>query len=329
MSISVGITGLGFEVGDRVVTNKDLEKILDTNDQWIQEKIGIEERRHVEKEQGLSDLALPAARKALLDAGISPEELDLIIVSTITPDHTNVSTACKLQHLLGATNAAAFDLSNGGCPGSVYGIVTGSKFISDGTYKNVLVLGGEIYSKFVNWEDRSICVYFGDGVGAAVLQQVEEGYGIMAHSLGADGSGYDALAAPAGGSKLPLSENTFKKGLHFAKMDGKQIWEFATRIFSESITKTLDKLKLTVNELDYVISHQANINIIKVGMDRLGMPMSKTYTNISKYGNTGGASVFIALCEAVKKGNIKKGDNIALVAFGGGLAYGSVVMKWF
>ena len=328
-TVSVGIKGLGFEVGENVVTNHDLAKFLDTNDDWIKEKIGISERKHASKDKALSDLALIAAKKALKAAGIDARELDLIIVSTITPDHTNVSTACLLQNLLGADKAAAFDISNGGCPGSVYSLVTGSKFIADGTYKNVLVIAGEIYSKFVNWKDRSICVYFGDGVGAAVLQPVEEGYGILAHTLGADGSGYNVLAAPAGGSRMPINEEILKQGLNYAKMDGKSIWEFATRVFPESVAQSAKKANIEVSDIDFLISHQANINIIKVGMEKLGLPMTKTYTNIDRYGNTGGASVFIALTEAVDKGLIKRDDNLALVAFGGGLAYGSIIIRWF
>ena len=327
--IPVKIKGIDFAVGKKIVPNSFFESYLETTDEWIRNKIGIRERRYIDDDNlAFSDLALEAAKSVLLKTGTSAKDLDLIIVSTITPDHSNVATACLIQYELEASNAAAFDISNGGCPGSIYSLVTGSKFIADGTYKNVLVISGELFSKCVNMNDRGICVYFGDGVGAALLTPCEEGYGFLSENLGADGSGYYALAAPAGGSRLPISVDILQKGLHYAKMDGKAIWNFATTIFSDTIKKSLDKINKDVSDLDFVISHQANYNIIKVGMESLGLDMSKTYTNIEHYGNTGGASVFIALTEAVNKGFIKHGDLIALVSFGGGLAYGSLIMRW-
>ena len=325
---NAGITGIDFEVGENVVDNKYFENYLDTTDEWIRKKIGIKERRYVHKNEAFTDLALKAAKKAIRKADIKVEDIDLIIASTITPDHTNVASACLLQNLLGASKAAAFDLSNGGCPGSVYSLVTAAQFIEAGTYNTVLVVSGEIFSKTVNMEDRSICVYFGDGVGAAIVQNVCDGSGFISYKLGADGSGYYALAAEAGGSRKPIDEEAIKNKLHYAKMNGKAIWAFATQVFKKVIEESLEKVDLSIQDLDFVISHQANFNIIKYGMDDLGLPLEKTYINIDKYGNTGGASVFIALTEAVEKNLIKKNDTIALVAFGGGLAYGAVVLKW-
>ena len=324
----VGIIAIDFELGTRVIPNSYFESYLDTSDEWIRNKIGIKERKYVTNDKSYTDLAYEAAKKVMEKSNTKPEDIDLIIASTITPDHLKVASACLLQYKLGAVNAAAFDLSNGGCPGSVYSLVTASKFIADGTYKKVLVVSGEIFSKAVNMNDRGICVYFGDGVGAAILSEVPKNYGILAHDLGADGSGYYALAAPAGGSRMPLNKERFEKGLQYAKMDGKAIWNFATHIFKETILKSLKRADLSIDNLDFIISHQANYNIIVEGMKSLNLGMDKTYIDIDKCGNTGGASVYIALAEAYRKGKMKKGDVVALVAFGGGLAYGSIVLRW-
>lgn len=326
--MNVGIRAIDFAVGNRIIKNQFFETYLDTTDEWIRNKIGVVERRYVEESQAFTDLAYEASRKVVEKSNIDVLSIDLIIASTITPDHQNVASACLLQELLGAKNAAAFDISCGSCPGSIYSLATGAKFVSSGQYKNVLIVSGEIFSKFINMDDRSICVYFGDGVGAVILSEVDAPYGFIAEDLGADGSGYYALEAEAGGSRLPITEQLIREKRHFAKMDGKAIWDFATAIFPESINQTLIRANMTIDHIDFVISHQANINIIKEGMKSLGLDMSKTYTNIDKYGNTGGASVYIALAEAFEKGLIKKGDIIVLVAFGGGLAYGSLLMRW-
>ena len=324
---NVGIIGLGSYVPTKIVTNKDLEKIVDTSDEWIVERTGIRERCIAEENEATSDLAIKAAEKALEDAKISPEEIDLIIVATATPDMIIPSVACLVQDKIKAVNAAAFDLS-AGCSGFVYGLVSGAQFISSGIYKHVLVIGAEVLSKAVDWTDRNTCILFGDGAGAAVLGRVEENYGILGVHLGADGSGGDFLKIPAGGSKQPASEETINNKEHFIHMHGNEVFKFAIKVMGEAAIKSLKHAGLSENDVDYLVPHQANIRIIQAAAKRLKLPLEKVVINVDKYGNTSAASIPIALDEVVKSKKIKKDNNIVLVGFGAGLTWAACVLKW-
>lgn len=323
----VGIIGMGTYVPEKIVTNKDLESIVETSDEWIVSRTGIKERRIVTSDLATSDLASRAAQKALEDAGVAPEEIDLIIVATATPDMFFPSTACLVQANIKATNAAAFDLV-AGCSGFVYGLVTGTQFIKAGLYKKVLVIGAETLSKILDWTDRNTCVLFGDGAGAAVLAETETGYGILGAQLGADGSGGDLLKLPAGGSRKPTTEETVSQRMHFVHMNGNEVFKFAVKVMGEAAMKALENAGLSASDVDCLIPHQANIRIIQSAAKRLKLPMDKVMVNVDKYGNTSAASIPIALEEAVHGGKVKRGDNIVLVGFGAGLTWASVVIKW-
>jgi 3-oxoacyl-[acyl-carrier-protein] synthase-3 len=325
--IAVGIIGLGYYVPEKVVTNKDLEKIVDTNDEWIADRTGIRERRMADPSMATSDLATFAAKKALADAGIEPEELDLIIVGTATPDMAFPSVSCLVQANLKATNAAAFDLT-AGCSGFAYGLVTGSQFVKTGLYKKVLVIGAETLTRILDWTDRNTCVLFGDGAGAAVLAETKPGYGILGVNLGADGAGGDLLKLPAGGSRIPASLESVNNRLHFVHMNGNEVFKFAVKVMGESASKALQNAGLETSAIDLLIPHQANIRIIQSAAKRLKQPMDKVMVNVDKYGNTSAASIPIALKEAVDSGRVKDGDTIVLVGFGAGLTWASCVLKW-
>lgn len=325
--LSVGITGLGSWVPERVITNQDLMKTIDTSDEWIVTRTGISERRKVAEHEASSDLGLRAARAALADAGIRAEELDLILVATITPDMLFPSTACLLQQELGATRAAAFDLS-AACSGFIYGLAVGSQFVATGMYRKVLVVAAETMSKVVNWQDRNTCILFGDGAGAVVLQPVEEGFGLLSFDLGSDGTGADLLKLPAGGSRKPATLETVQNGEHYLTMNGNEVFKFAVKIMGDTALKSLEKAGLSTAEIDYFVPHQANTRIIDAAVKRLGLSNEKVYVNLDKYGNMSSASVPVALAEAVQKGFIKKGDLLVLVGFGAGLTWGSCVLKW-
>lgn len=323
----VGIIGMGTYVPEKIVTNKDLESIVETSDEWIVSRTGIKERRIVTSDLATSDLASRAAKKALEDAGVAAEEIDLIIVATATPDMFFPSTACLVQANIKAINAAAFDLV-AGCSGFVYGLVTGSQFIKAGLYKKVLVIGAETLSKILDWTDRNTCVLFGDGAGAAVLAETETGYGILGTQLGADGSGGDLLKLPAGGSRNPVTEETVSQRMHFVHMNGNEVFKFAVKVMGEAAMKALENAGLSASDVDCLIPHQANIRIIQSAAKRLKLPMDKVMVNVDKYGNTSAASIPIALEEAVHGGKVKRGDNIVLVGFGAGLTWASAVIKW-
>ncbi len=325
--ISVGISGIGSYVPEKVLTNFDLSQMVDTNNEWIVERTGIEERRIADKSQAASDLATAAALKALEDGKTKAEDIDLIIVATATPDHAFPATACMVQKNIGATKAAAFDMSVG-CSGFVYALVTGANFISTGIYKKILIIGSEILSSIVNWADRNTCVLFGDGAGAVILEECEDGFGILASELGSDGSKGDVLVVPAGGSRLPTSIETIDSKLHAIQMDGKEVFKFAVRIMEKSSTDVLEKAGLQLEELDFLVPHQANIRIIDAALKKLKLGRDKACINLNKYGNMSAASIPVALDEAIKDGRIKKGDNLIMVAFGAGLTWGSIVLKW-
>ncbi len=321
-----GILGLGFYVPEKTLDNKDLENIVDTTDEWIKTRTGIENRYIAAENQSTLDLAIPACEKALDSSGVAPCDLDLIIVATVTPHMLFPATACLLQDYFGATKAAAFDLEIG-CSGFIYGLIVATQFIENGTAKNILVVGSETLSKITDWEDRNTCVLFGDGAGAAVLGPVEKG-GILSHDFGCDGSGGHFLDMPAGGSYLPASHKTVDDRLHYIKMDGNQVFKFAVRIMEQSVNTTLAKVGLTGGDIDLLVPHQANIRIIESSRRRLEVPEEKVYVNLAKYGNTSSASVPIAFAEAMEKNMLKTDDNIVLVGFGAGLSWGSVLIQW-
>ena len=323
----VGITGLGSWVPEETVSNFDLMKMIDTTDEWIVTRTGISERRKASEQEAASDLGVQAAQKALEDAGLKAEELDLILVATITPDMFFPATACLIQHEIGAVNAAAFDLS-AACSGFIYALAVGSQFVATGMYRNVLVVAAETLSKIVDWRDRNTCILFGDGAGAVVLQPVEEGYGFLAFDLGSDGAGADLLKVPAGGSRKPATMETVRNNEHYITMNGNEVFKFAVKIMGETSLKSIRCAGLSPEAVDYFVPHQANNRIIDAAAKRLNLSADKVYVNLDKYGNMSSASVPVALDEAVRKGFIKKEHIVVLVGFGAGLTWGSSVLKW-
>lgn len=320
------ITGVGKYLPEKVLTNFDLEEIVDTSDEWIKQRTGIEKRHIAADDQPTSDLAFRAAQEALEDANLSGEELDLIIVATVTPDMAFPATACLIQDRLGAKDAAAFDLE-AGCSGFVYGLSVGSKFIESGQYENVLVIGAETLSKIINWKDRGTCILFGDGAGAAVLQAGEEG-GILATHLGSDGSGGNTLYQEAGGSLNPACEKTVANNMHTITMEGNKVFRFAVKKMGSASLKVLEEAGLKPEDVDFFVPHQANTRIISAAAKRLNLDEDNVIVNLPEYGNTSSASVPIALAEAVENNRIKDGDILVLVAFGAGLTWASAVLEW-
>ncbi|MBA4494737.1 beta-ketoacyl-ACP synthase III [Paenactinomyces guangxiensis] len=323
----VGIVGTGAYLPEKVMTNADLEKMVDTSDEWIVTRTGIKERRIAAPDEASSDLAVKAAEKALQHANITAEEIDLIIVATVTPDMAFPATACLVQDRLGAPNAATFDLS-AACTGFLYGIATAGQFISTGVYNYALVIGVECLSRIIDWTDRNTCVLFGDGAGAAVLGPVEEGYGFLSYELGGDGSGGELLKLPAGGSRLPATETTVAERLHTISMSGREVFKFAVRVLGSSTDEALKKAGMTREDIDFLVPHQANIRIIDSAIKRLGLTEDKVVINLDRYGNMSSASIPVALDEVVKQGRIKKGDTLVLCGFGGGLTWGATALKW-
>lgn len=324
---NAGILGTGFYVPEKIMTNAELEKIVETSDEWIVERTGIKERRIAEDNQPMSDLAMKAAQNALADAGVAAEDLDLIIVATLTSDRIIPSTACMIQNLLGAKHAAAFDLS-AACSGFAYAASVAAQFIEAGAYKKALVIGAETLSKYINWEDRNTCVLFGDGAGAAVLGQVEEGYGILSFDLGSDGSGGDAIQIPSSGSLMPVSKESIDQKLNLIHMNGRDVFKFAVKAMGKTVKNSLAKIDMPQEKIDWLVPHQANIRIIESAAKRLSMPMDKVIVNIHKYGNMSAACIPIALAEAAAAKRFKKGDIIALSGFGAGLTWASCIIRW-
>ncbi|RKQ32620.1 beta-ketoacyl-ACP synthase III [Oceanobacillus halophilus] len=310
--MSVGFLGIGHYVPPKVVTNKDLEKIVDTNDEWIRTRTGIEERRIAEDDMNTSDMAYLAALHALEDAKLKAEDIDLILVATVTPDKPFPSVSCMLQEKLGATQAAAMDVS-AACSGFMYAVATAKQFVESKTYKHVLVIGVEKLSKITDWSDRSTCVLFGDGAGSAVIGEVSEGKGILSYELGSDGTG---------GKHLYQNPNDY------LVMNGREVFKFAVRKMPEASVRVIEKAGLSKEEVDYLIPHQANIRIMEAARQRLGISEDRMNQSIKKYGNTSAASIPIALSESVRDGNIKENDLVVLVGFGGGLTWGSIAIRW-
>lgn len=326
MTKRAGIIGLGKYLPKKRLTNRDIEKMVDTSDEWIVSRTGIKERRLAAKDEATSDMAIKAAKDALKDAGIKAEKIDLIIAATISPDMPFPSVSSIVQNAIGANHCACFDLS-AACAGFVYGLVNAQQFILSGTYKNVLVIGAEKISYAVDWQDRSTCVLFGDGAGAAVVSSVKKG-GILSTHLGCDGAGGPLLMIPAGGTRLPASHETIDNKLHYIKMQGNELFKVAVNSMADAARIALKKAGLALNDVDCFIPHQANSRIIGAVAKKLGLSEEKIYLNIDKYGNMSSASVIVAFCEAVRSGQVKKGDIVLLDVFGAGLVWGACVIKW-
>ncbi len=325
--VRAGIVGLGVGIPEQVVTNHDLEQRIDTSDEWIVTRTGIRERRVAPPDIATSDLAAQAATQALQNAGKSAEEVDLIVVATATPDMPWPSTACLVQAKIGASRAAAFDL-NAVCSGFVYALWMASQAVETGAYQCVLVIGADILSRQVNWEDRATCVLFGDGAGAVVLAPVEHPYGVLAGVLGADGTGAPLLHVPAGGTREPLSPEALARKRHTIQMRGREVFKFAVTIMGEVSLQALEKAGIPPEEVALFIPHQANIRIIQAAAERLNLPIERVFVNVDRYGNTSAASIPIALYEAWKQGRLKQGDVAVVVGFGAGLTWGSCVIRW-
>lgn len=325
--VSVGVLGTGKYVPEKVLTNFDLEQMVETNNEWIVTRTGIKERRISADHEATSDLAYGASVEALRNSGITAEELDLIIVATITPDMAFPSTACILQERLGARKAAAFDLS-AACSGFIYGLANASSLIATGMYKHILVVGAECLSKITDYTDRNTCILFGDGAGAVVLGEVPEGRGFQSFVLGADGSGGDLLKIGGGGSRIPSSLASVNEGQHFIHMAGNEVFKFAVRIMGAAALEAVEKAGIAKEDVDLLVPHQANIRIIQAALERLELPEDKCMINLDLYGNVSAASIPIALAEAFEQGRVREGDRIVLVGFGGGLTWGSSVLVW-
>ncbi|MDD3987991.1 MAG: ketoacyl-ACP synthase III [Candidatus Omnitrophica bacterium] len=322
----VGIIGVGEYLPDKVLTNHDLEKLVDTTDEWIITRTGIKERRIASDNEAVSDLAIKAAREALEDAKLAPQDLDLIILATVTGDMPFPSTASIVQNALSAKHAAALDIS-AACAGFVYALSIAQQFIGSGTYKNALVIGAEKLSAVTDWKDRNTCVLLGDGAGACVVSEVKEG-GILSTYLGCDGSNMELLNMPAGGSRMPASHETVDSRMHYLKMRGNELFKIAVKSMTMAAEKVLEQAGLTFRDVDLIVPHQANSRIILAVAKKLGIPEDKIYLNIEKYGNMSSASTVTALVEAVKEGRVKKGDIVLLDAFGAGLVWGACIIKW-
>lgn len=326
MEKRIGIIGVGSCLPKKVLNNYDLEKMVETSDEWITTRTGIKERRIADKGTASSDLAIKAAQEALIKAKIKPSELELIIVATITPDMQFPSTSCFVQKGLEAKNAVCFDIG-AACSGQLYGLVVAQQMIQNGLYKNALVIGSEILSSITDWKDRNTCVLFGDGAGAAVLAPVEEG-GILSSHLGSDGNLSGLLQLPGGGSRYPATHTTINERMHYIKMRGNELFKHAVRLMVDCAQKALNKAGVKGKDVKWVIPHQANVRILNAMAKRLGIAQDKIFLNIQHYGNMSSASLAVALAEAADSGRINKGNYVLLAAFGAGLVWGASVVEW-
>jgi 3-oxoacyl-[acyl-carrier-protein] synthase III len=324
---TVSIIGTGSYLPERILTNHDLEKIVETNDEWIRTRTGIAERRIAAKDESTSDMATHAARAAMEQAHVTAEEIDLIIVATVTPDMAFPATACWVQKNLGAINAACFDVS-AACSGFLYAVEIAQQFISTHVYNTILIIGADKLSSIIDWTDRNTCVLFGDGAGAAILRNRADSHGVIATYMGSDGEYTDILCMPGGGSRTPITPENYDQKLNTIKMQGKETYKQAVTAMTTAADKALELAGLTAQDIACVIPHQANIRIIEAIADRMKLPMEKFYTNLERYGNTSAAAVAIALDEAHRTNRIKVNDYILLVAFGGGLTWASSVVQW-
>jgi len=323
------ITGTGSYLPETVLTNHDLEKMVDTSDEWIQQRTGIVERRIADNDIATSDLSVQASRLAIKHAQIDPLDIQMILVATVTPDTVFPSTACYVQKGIGAKNAAAMDIS-AACAGFLYGLDLANGLIVSGQYDTILVVGGEVFNNIVDWQDRNTCVLFGDGAGAAVVQATEEPKGIISSYIGSDGDYADInlLGIPAGGSRMPITTDAIDQSLNKIQMNGREVFKLGVRLMPEAAERALKKADVSVDEIDLLIPHQANLRIIEAVGHRLGVPREKVYVNVDKYGNTSAATVIIALDEAIRDGTAKPGDLILLVTFGAGLTWGSTLLRF-
>ena len=322
----VGIVGLGQYLPSKVLTNLDLEKMVDTSDEWITTRTGIKERRIAKRTEAVSDLSVIAVKEALKQANLKACDIELIIVATITPDMQFPSTACLVQKAIHADKAACFDVS-AACAGFVYAMIIAQQFIASGTYNNALIVGVEKLSSITDWQDRNTCVLFGDGAAACVLKPVKSG-GIISTYLGSDGSMEGLMNMPAGGSRHPATYETIDKRQHFIKMQGRELFKIAVNVMTQAAQQALHRAGLSCQDVDCLIPHQANIRILLAIAKKMGLPKEKIYMNIVRYGNMSSASTATALYEAVRDGKIKKGDIVVLDAFGAGLVWGACVIKW-
>ena len=321
------IIGTGAHAPDRILTNAELEKMVDTNDQWIQQRSGIRERRIVDDKEATSDLAIHAARQALERAHLTPDDIDFIVVGTTTPDMFFPSVGNIVQHRLGFRRVGSVDLL-AACAGSIYSLSVGAQYIESGKYRRVLCIGAETLSRITDFTDRGTCVLLADAAGAAVLEASEDGSGIIDTDLYSDGQYADLLIMPGGGSRNPATRETVDARLHYAKMKGSEVFKVAVRMFVECAQTILSRHGMTAADIDLFIPHQANLRIIEAAAKRVGLPMEKVFVNVDRYGNTGAASVYVALEEAVTAGRVKRGDTLLLAAFGGGFAWGAALLQW-
>ena len=323
---AISITGIGAYAPEHVVTNDDLSKLMDTSDEWIVERTGIHERRVAADDQALSDIALPAARAALAQAGLEAGTIDLLIVATITPDMAFPSAGAIIADELGATDAAAYDLS-AGCTGFMYAVAQGYGMVAAGLARHALVVGGDVLSRILDWSDRGTAVLFGDGAGAVVLERVSEG-GFLGFELGADGSGGPQLYLPAGGSRSPATAETVAEHKHYVQMNGREVFKFATRILVTSAEKVLAECGKTIDDVDVYIPHQANVRIIDHAAEKLGIPKEKIVVNVERYGNTSSGSIPLALADAQAEGRLQEGALVLMTGMGAGLTWGSGLIEW-
>jgi 3-oxoacyl-[acyl-carrier-protein] synthase-3 len=321
------ISGVGSYVPTKILTNADLEKMVDTSDEWITTRTGIKERHVAAANEFTSDLGAEAARRAMKMAGVTADQIDLIIVATITPDMPFPSTACLIQHKLGAKRAAAFDLE-AACSGFIYALEIGQQFIMSRTYETVLVIGAEKLSAITDWTDRNTCVLFGDGSGAAILQNRQGAHGLLTAVMGAEGGKADLLFMPGGGSRCPATVESINARQHFLRMEGKETFKNAVQAMQTAAEEALRRCEITISQIKCIIPHQANRRIIDAVGERLGATPEQLFVNVNKYGNTSAASVGIALDEAVSSGRVQRGDLILLVVFGAGLTWGAAVIEW-
>jgi 3-oxoacyl-[acyl-carrier-protein] synthase-3 len=327
LSVNAGIMGIGMAVPDTVMTNAEIEKLVDTNNEWIVSRTGIEERRVCGPDDNSSSLGTLAAKRALEDAGVAAEEIDLIICGTATGDYPWPATACLIQEAIGAKRAAAFDLS-AACSGFAYGLATAAGFIQNGSMRRVLVIGVDTLSKQVDWTDRSTCILFGDGAGAAVLGPCAPDEGILSSVLGSDGSGFEQIWLEGGSNRVPVSIEVIEGKRNCIRMKGAEVYKFAVKIMGDVSLEALCRANLTPNDVSLFIPHQANIRIIHAAADRMGLAPEKVFINVQKYGNTSAGSIPIGLVEAVQQGRVHRGDVLVFVGFGAGLTWGANVIRW-
>lgn len=327
MSPFAHVTGWGMAVPEKILTNDDIAQIVDTNDEWIVSRTGIRQRHIAEKGETTASLATKAAVQALAMTDLEPADIDLVVVATSTPEHLFPATACLVQDALGASRAGAFDLS-AACTGFIFALNMAAQSIRSGSIRNALVIGSETLSRWINWEDRTTCVLFGDGAGALILQANERPGGILGCVMRSDGSGGELLSIPAGGSRYPATAETVARKMHTIRMNGREVFRFATRVMATATREAAARSGLRLSDISLIIPHQANLRIIEAAARGLHMPMDKFMVNIGDYGNTSTASIPIAVCEAVSNGRVRPGDHLIMVGFGGGLTWGALALQW-